>query len=122
MSDSSASRLASLTPPFFNEALTVVSALYHALLGLDSITRRILIYTDNTNTVDMFNVLRAEQAYNPLLITSVNLPLRFDRELRVFRVPGIENGVADALSRFENAGRPACSRPYYPPLPTSSPV
>ncbi|KAL1671003.1 hypothetical protein EV122DRAFT_227239 [Schizophyllum commune] len=88
---------------FFNEALAVVSALHHAVLGMDSNPRRILIYTDNTNTVDMFNSLRAEQAYNPLLITSVDLLLKFDRELRVFHVPGTENGVADALSRFENA-------------------
>ena len=48
--------------------------------------------------VDMFNTLRAQPLYNPLLITVVEILLLSKTHLRVFHVPGDENIVADGLS------------------------
>jgi hypothetical protein len=83
---------------FFFEALCVVSALEN----VQSKARRgskILIYTDNENSVDIFRSLRCLPAYNPLLKYAVDILLRNDFTLRVLHVRGEENVVADALSR-----------------------
>lgn len=86
---------------FYLEALAVLSSLHWALHNLDvSPNTRIAIYTDNLNTVDMFNSLRAQPLYNPILITAVELLSTFDVQLRVFHIAGDDNIIADALSRF----------------------
>jgi hypothetical protein len=87
---------------FFLEALAVVSALHWYLHSTHPIVRRIVIFTDNENTVSMFNSLHASPILNPILLTAIDLLLQFDVQLRVFHVPGTDNGVADALSRFDN--------------------
>jgi hypothetical protein len=97
---------------FFLEALAVLSAL-HWFLHTDKPhcgSRRIVIFTDNENTVNIFNSLHASPALNPILITAVDLLLRFNVELRVLHVAGTDNGTADALSRFENE-RALCLTP-----------
>jgi hypothetical protein len=48
---------------FFFEALAVCSAI-HALADTDPIPQHVAIFTDNTNTVDIFNSLRASAPYN----------------------------------------------------------
>ncbi|SJL14225.1 uncharacterized protein ARMOST_17681 [Armillaria ostoyae] len=88
---------------FFNKALAVVSALLIMLRQLSLKPRRILIYTDNTNTVDMFNSLHAKPFYNPLLITAVDALIEHNAQLRVVHIPGSRNTIADALSRGNNA-------------------
>ena len=85
---------------FYFEALCVHSALFDAhrrttLTG----TGRFLIYTDNSNTVDIFSSLRALPPYNHLLKTAVDVLCEGDNDLRVLHVPGVDNAVADALSR-----------------------
>jgi len=55
---------------FYFEALCVLSALYHADLSTPYASR-ILIYTDNQNTVDIFNSLRAMPEYNHILKASL---------------------------------------------------
>jgi hypothetical protein len=98
------SRLPHHTPSgsiFFFEALAVCSAI-HALADTDPIPRHVAIFTDNTNTVDIFNSLRASAPYNQLLISSVDVLLKLNVDLRVYHVSGAENNVADALSRFDN--------------------
>jgi hypothetical protein len=50
----------------------------------------------------MFNSLYALLAYNPILITAVDLMISAGIQLRVFHIPCDENQVADALSRFDN--------------------
>ncbi|KAL1739560.1 hypothetical protein HDZ31DRAFT_7286, partial [Schizophyllum fasciatum] len=87
---------------FYNEALAVLSALHHAVFDIDPQPRRVLIFSDNTNTVDMFNTMRADQTHNRILMTAVDILLNSDCELRVFHIPGADNPVADALSRFDN--------------------
>ena len=49
----------------------------------------------------MFNSLRGQPLYNPLLITVIKLLLKFDIALRVFHIPGEDNFVADALLHLQ---------------------
>ena len=41
-------------------------------------------------------------AYNPILITAVDLMISAGIQLRVFHIPHAEHQVADALSCFDN--------------------
>ena len=85
---------------FYFEALCVLSALYNANASAPYASR-ILIYTDNQNTVDIFNSLRCTPEYNPILKASIDITLAHEHDLRILHVPGVENGVADALSRCD---------------------
>jgi hypothetical protein len=85
---------------FFFEALAVCSAI-HAVADMQPPPARLLIYTDNTNTVAMFNTLRAKPAYNRLLMSAMDILLHYHVDLRVEHIPGDLNEVADALSRFQ---------------------
>ncbi|KAF5376292.1 hypothetical protein D9615_008534 [Tricholomella constricta] len=85
---------------FFFEAMAVTSALLWAA-QLQPAPRRIAIFTDSQNTVDIFDSFRASPRYNPFLITSVDLLIRFRVQLSVRHIPGEENGVANALSRHK---------------------
>jgi hypothetical protein len=86
---------------FYFEALAVVSVV-EAATRLTTVPSRLLIFSDNTNTVDIFHSLRSLPAYNDLLKFTVSLLIRHGMSLRVVHVPGTDNSVADALSRFEN--------------------
>ncbi|THU77396.1 hypothetical protein K435DRAFT_558026, partial [Dendrothele bispora CBS 962.96] len=93
---------ASKFPIFYWEALCVYSALKlavdHAQL-LSSKLRRMVIFTDSKNTVDIFDSLRAAPSYNNILKWSVDILLDSKVELRVVHIPGEQNVIADALSR-----------------------
>ena len=86
---------------FYFEALAVVSVV-DAVTQLPTIPSRLLIFSDNTNTVDIFHSLRALPPYNDLLKFTVSLLLKYDISLRVVYTPGVDNVIADSLSRFEN--------------------
>ena len=97
----------SQTPPhykpdliFYFEALCVLNALWnlHKRTRVDS---RFLIYTDNSNTVSIYNSLRALPDYNHLLKASIDILTQGDHDLRVLHVPGENNEVVDAISRSE---------------------
>jgi hypothetical protein len=63
---------------------------------------KLVVYTDNLNTVHMFNSFSALPAYNGILKDAVDQLLSdIDNpiQLRVMHVPGESNTVADALSR-----------------------
>ena len=82
---------------FYNEALTVVSTVNWSVHNLPICPgSQLAVYTDNTNSIDMFNSLRGQPLYNPL-ITVVKLLLKFDIVLCIFHIPGEDNFVADAL-------------------------
>src|SRR5271168_3780726 len=87
---------------FYFEALAVVSVI-DAITRLPSIPTRVLIFSDNSNTVDIFYSLRSLPPYNGLLKFTVSILLKHNISLRVVRVPGVDNIVADSLSRFENS-------------------
>ncbi|THH17648.1 hypothetical protein EW146_g3202 [Bondarzewia mesenterica] len=86
---------------FFFEALTIVCALQWASTILPC-PSRVLIFMDNTNTVDFFDTLRAKPLYNAMLRFTVDLLIRTHIDLCVIHIPGTCNSVADALSRNDN--------------------
>jgi hypothetical protein len=86
---------------FFLEAYAITSALSYATSQMSPPPRRVVIYTDSSNTVDLFNTLHASPDYNPLLLTAVDSVLRSQVSFRVLHIPGHDNVVADALSRFQ---------------------
>ena len=86
---------------FYFEALSVLSALLHTTSFSFPITK-LVIYTDNLNTVQMFNSFSALPSYNEILKRAVDhLLSNVDNliQLRVIHVPGHLNTIADALSR-----------------------
>ena len=83
---------------FYFEALCVFCALRDASSRAQQ-GARIVIYTDNMNSVQIFNSLACLPAYNHLLHHSVDILLHTNIELHVLHIPGEENTVADALSR-----------------------
>jgi hypothetical protein len=94
-------------PIFFLEALALLSALHHACVYVHPLPTRVAFFTDNANTVSMFNTLSALPAYNDILLTAVDWMMTTGIQMRVFHVPGRFNSIADALSRLDNAT--ACS-------------
>ncbi|GBE83694.1 hypothetical protein SCP_0507500 [Sparassis crispa] len=57
------------------------------------------IYSDNTNTVALFDTLRALPAYNSIAKSAVDVLIRDDMQLRVTHILGKDNVIADVLSR-----------------------
>ena len=91
-------------PIFYFEALCVLCALQDVASCVNR-GSRVVIYTDNLNTVQIFNTLGCLPSYNHILRRAVDILLATRIDLRVLHVPGEQNGVADALSRcnFEKA-------------------
>lgn len=77
----------------------VLSALYHAINNNLLHDKKIIIYTDNTNTCDAFNMLAAEPVYNNIMKSAADLLITSNNQLRVLYIEGELNVVADALSR-----------------------
>ena len=57
---------------FYNEALTVLAALEWSS-SLDPIPRRVVIHTDSTNSLNIFNSLCASRLYNPILMSTITI-------------------------------------------------
>ncbi|KAJ7892449.1 hypothetical protein B0H13DRAFT_1625590, partial [Mycena leptocephala] len=72
---------------FFYEALCVCAAIHQAASFLPK-GACLTIYTDSSNSVDIFNLLKVLPAYNDTLKSSVDVLLCHDIELRVLHVPG----------------------------------
>jgi hypothetical protein len=85
---------------FFFEALAVCSALHWAS-NLPTPPKTLTIFSDNTNSVDIFNSLRATPTYNAILKSSIDARLACDVDLQVLHVPGELNTIADAISRLQ---------------------
>jgi hypothetical protein len=88
---------------FYWEAYAVLSAFDWVLHFTRPPPRRVVIYTDNTNTVDLFRTLRATPDLNPIVLTAADLMMRFDCQLRVVHIAGEQNDIADAISRYYNS-------------------
>ncbi|KAF5325358.1 hypothetical protein D9619_009632 [Psilocybe cf. subviscida] len=73
---------------FFWEATCVLAALNYAH-NIAKDHDRIVIFTDNTNTVDIFSSLHCLPAYNQILVQAMSLVLLGRYDLRVIYVPGI---------------------------------
>ncbi|KAH6890708.1 putative retroelement protein [Coprinopsis sp. MPI-PUGE-AT-0042] len=85
---------------FVHEAMCVLSAICW-LDEHEAIPQRVTIYTDNSNTADVFNSLSASPRINPILIAACDIALTSMIDFKVLFVPGVRNPVADALSRFD---------------------
>ncbi|KAJ2932592.1 hypothetical protein H1R20_g4498, partial [Candolleomyces eurysporus] len=85
---------------FYFEALCALSALIHATSHNPSASR-IVIFSDSTNTVDMFSSLCADQTFNHLLLMASDIVLKNDVDLRVLHITGRDNVIADAISRLQ---------------------
>jgi hypothetical protein len=83
---------------FFFEAYAVCCALHYAST-FHPPAYRVAIYSDNANTVEIFNTLKAHDEYNVLLQFVVDLLIQHNIDLRVYHIPGERNTIADALSR-----------------------
>ncbi|EKM61562.1 uncharacterized protein PHACADRAFT_190737 [Phanerochaete carnosa HHB-10118-sp] len=83
---------------FWYESLCVLAALQWAA-ALHHCPRRLAIYTDNLNTVQIFDCFRASAPYNSILHAASATLIASGIDLRVWHIPGSENVVADALSR-----------------------
>ena len=81
--------------------MCVLCALRDAYSQHPNPSGRFLIYTDNLNTVDMFSSLSALPSYNVLLRAAVDLLTDGPHDLCVLHVLGVNNSVADALSRAD---------------------
>jgi hypothetical protein len=107
---------------FYFEALAVVSAV-SAVTHMPTVPSRVLIFSDNSNTVDIFNSLRCQPPYNDLLKFTASLLLKHNISLRVLHVPGVDNLIADCLSHFENvcasAACPGLSISTFQPPPVT---
>jgi len=104
---------------FYFEALCVLCALTDAAQRTNR-RARVVIFTDNLNTVQIFSSLACLPAYNHLLRRSVDILLANDIDLRILHVPGEQNVVADALSRCQFSSALACIpdlsiSPFQPP-------
>ncbi|KIL63008.1 hypothetical protein M378DRAFT_80362 [Amanita muscaria Koide BX008] len=83
---------------FFREALCVCWAIHIA--HHKRLSGNIVIFTDNENTVALFNRLYSPiPVYNPILMSAVDILLSGTFRIQVHAVPGAENVIADALSR-----------------------
>ena len=83
---------------FWFEALTVLSAL-EWIASSSLCVKRVVIFTDNLNTVQMFDSLRSHPPYDLILLHAISLLISHSIDLRVWHIPGSQNFIADALSR-----------------------
>ena len=85
---------------FFFEALIACSAIL--LAQSFHKTTWLIVYTDNTNTFNIFTSLSAKPVYNRILISSIDMLLEDSIDLHVFHILGKDNIIADALSQYKN--------------------
>ena len=84
---------------FYLEALVVLCAVRWAIRR--GKVSRLLIYSDNYNTVNAFNSFAAKKGYYPILLEAAELLIENKIDLRVVHKPGHENQIADMLSRHD---------------------
>ena len=115
---------------YYVEALCVLAALKHCCVFM-SPHQKLLIYTDNTNVVDIFSSLCCRPEFNTIIKHAVSSHVKSQIDVRVLHIPGDMNGVADAIScaEFDHAKTLAASSllstpslsilDFSPPLPTN---
>ncbi|OSD08153.1 DNA/RNA polymerase [Trametes coccinea BRFM310] len=108
---------------FWFEALTVLAALEWIAASGHPLPSRLAIFTDNLNTVQMFDSFRANRHFDDILLRACDILIASDIDLRVWHIAGQHNTVADALSRglFHTALQYAPNlsvSTFIPPRPT----
>jgi hypothetical protein len=87
---------------FFFKALTVL-CIVQIMCSRPSIPKRLVVFSDNMNTVDIFSSLHTKPCYNTILKPTVSLLLQHHLDLRVIHIPGEDNIIVDSLSCFRNS-------------------
>jgi hypothetical protein len=87
-------------PIFYWEAVAVACAM---LCSFSNNLPRLVVFSDNQNTVDIWHSLKAVSPYNETLILAIDWLIQHETDARVLHIPGVDNVVADALSRFNNS-------------------
>ena len=85
-------------PIFYHEVFAVVAALHWACQHSLPRHHRIVIHTNNTNMVDIFQLMRVHGPHNALLKLAMDLLIQYKIDSCVVHVCGLDNGVTDALS------------------------
>lgn len=84
---------------FFFKVLTICAAVHAKVWHCaQHYVHRLAVLSDNSNSVAIFNSLRASPAYNPILESAVDVMLDCDLSVRIDHIPGGSNIIADALS------------------------
>ncbi|KIK75919.1 hypothetical protein PAXRUDRAFT_171261 [Paxillus rubicundulus Ve08.2h10] len=104
---------------FYHEALTVCAAILEATTHLPH-GGRLAVFTDNLNTVQLFNSLAALPSMNWMVILAIDKLLACNVDLRVFHISGVHNIVANYVSRLKNLEALQASpgltiQPFQPP-------
>ncbi|KIM81519.1 hypothetical protein PILCRDRAFT_55831, partial [Piloderma croceum F 1598] len=86
-------------PIFYYKTLAVTCSILHRIPHRKP---RMVIYSDNQNTVDIWHSLKASAPYNQLLIIAIDEIINLQIDTRVVHIPSVSNSVANALSRFNN--------------------
>ena len=86
---------------FHFKALCMLLALSHIHKNADNSSCCIVIYTNSSNTFDIFNLLQCWPAYNHIIKSTVDILIDGSHNLRVLHVPGVDNSVANALLHFD---------------------
>ena len=84
------------------ESLCVLLALQHAADNLPMIWESdscIVIFTNSSNTINIFSSLQCQPLYNPILHHAADILLISRLQLHMIHVPGLMNIMADLLSR-----------------------
>jgi hypothetical protein len=89
-------------------------------------SQKFLIYTDNSNVVDIFSSLHCRPEFNNIIKYAVSACVKADIDMRVLHIPGDENSVADAISRadFDRARNLSPNISFHnfsPPFPSKKP-
>lgn len=83
---------------FYWELYAVCAAIQEAA-ARPSRPRRLVVRCDNENVCAIFNSMRALPTYNRLLMYAVDVLIESGIDLRVLRVAGVDNVIADPISR-----------------------
>ncbi len=83
---------------FFNEALTVLTALQWAT-SLSPPPKCLAIHTDSSTSFGIFSSLHTLNLYSPIIFESIKIQIEHKINLWVFLIEGKKNVVADALSQ-----------------------
>ena len=114
---------------YYVEALCILAALKHCCASMTP-HQKLLIYTDNSNVVDIF-FSHCRPEFNTIIKHAISTRVESQINVRVLHIPGDMNGVADAIPRAEfdhaetlaaNLSIPSLSiLNFPPPLPIASP-
>jgi hypothetical protein len=80
---------------FFFEALTMCSAIILAQSFCK--TTQLIVYTDNSNTLNIFTSLAVKPVYNRILMSLINILIEDQIDLQVYHIPGKDNLITDPL-------------------------